>query len=85
MAHRFVIADVFTATPFGGNQLAAFPDARRPTDGSFAWTIDQGVAMGRSSRLEISAEKRGGHAVRVMAGGATVVVGEGSMTVPPES
>jgi trans-2,3-dihydro-3-hydroxyanthranilate isomerase len=28
MAHRFVIADVFTATAFGGNQLAVFPDAR---------------------------------------------------------
>src|SRR6266540_1034503 len=28
MSHRFVIADVFTPTPFGGNQLAVFPDAR---------------------------------------------------------
>src|SRR4029453_12972608 len=28
MAHRFVIADVFTQTAFGGNQLAVFPDAR---------------------------------------------------------
>lgn len=28
MAHRFAIADVFTETAFGGNQLAVFPDAR---------------------------------------------------------
>lgn len=28
MDHRFVIADVFSATPFGGNQLAVFPDAQ---------------------------------------------------------
>ena len=32
MAHRFVIADVFTARPFGGNQLAVFPDARGLSD-----------------------------------------------------
>ncbi|MBM3732761.1 MAG: PhzF family phenazine biosynthesis protein [Acidimicrobiia bacterium] len=28
MSYRFVIADVFTETAFGGNQLAVFPDAR---------------------------------------------------------
>ncbi len=27
-AYRFVLADVFTTTPFGGNQLAVFTDAR---------------------------------------------------------
>lgn len=32
MSHRFVIADVFTATAFGGNQLAIFPDARGLSD-----------------------------------------------------
>jgi trans-2,3-dihydro-3-hydroxyanthranilate isomerase len=32
MPHHFVIADVFTATPFGGNQLAVFPDARGLSD-----------------------------------------------------
>lgn len=38
--------------------------------------------MGRPSRLEASAEKRGGRTVAVMVGGSTVLVGEGSMTVP---
>ncbi|MBL1067826.1 PhzF family phenazine biosynthesis protein [Streptomyces sp. 7-21] len=28
MRYRFVLADVFTDQPFGGNQLAVFPDAR---------------------------------------------------------
>ena len=28
MSYRFVIADVFTETAFGGNQLAVFPDGR---------------------------------------------------------
>ncbi len=32
MSHRFVIADVFTETAFGGNQLAVFPDARGLSD-----------------------------------------------------
>lgn len=32
MPHHFVIADVFTETPFGGNQLAVFPDARGLSD-----------------------------------------------------
>src|SRR6202043_2987145 len=32
MAHKFIIADVFTETAFGGNQLAVFPDATKLTD-----------------------------------------------------
>jgi trans-2,3-dihydro-3-hydroxyanthranilate isomerase len=32
MPHRFVIADVFTETAFGGNQLAVFPDGRGLSD-----------------------------------------------------
>src|SRR5579864_8063644 len=32
MAYKFVIADVFTDKPFGGNQLAVFPDARGISD-----------------------------------------------------
>ncbi|MFL5386728.1 MAG: PhzF family phenazine biosynthesis protein [Longimicrobiaceae bacterium] len=51
-------------------------------EGVFTWTIDQGVKMGRPSLLEASAEKRDGRAVRVMAGGCTVLVAEGSITVP---
>ena len=30
--YRFLIADVFSATPFGGNQLAVLPDARGLSD-----------------------------------------------------
>ena len=32
MTYSFVIADVFTRTAFGGNQLAVFPDARGLSD-----------------------------------------------------
>ena len=51
-------------------------------DGTFTWRIDQGIAMGRPSVIEASADKRRGRTVRVKAGGSTVLVGEGHMTVP---
>jgi trans-2,3-dihydro-3-hydroxyanthranilate isomerase len=51
-------------------------------EGTFTWRIDQGVAMGRPSRLEATAEKRAGQVVRVKVGGATVITGEGTMEVP---
>jgi trans-2,3-dihydro-3-hydroxyanthranilate isomerase len=51
-------------------------------EGAFTWRIDQGVAMGRPSRLEATAEKRGGRVVRVKVGGATVLSAEGAMNVP---
>jgi trans-2,3-dihydro-3-hydroxyanthranilate isomerase len=51
-------------------------------DGVFSWTIDQGVKMGRPSLLAASAEKRDGATVRVMVGGASVLVAEGTITVP---
>lgn len=51
-------------------------------DGNFSWTIDQGVKMGRPSLLEAAAEKRDGRAGRVMVGGSTVLVADGSIQVP---
>jgi trans-2,3-dihydro-3-hydroxyanthranilate isomerase len=51
-------------------------------EGTFTWRIDQGVAMGRASRLEATAEKRGGKVVRVKVGGSTVISAEGTMNVP---
>lgn len=52
------------------------------SEGDFAYPIEQGVAMGRPSRLEASAEKRGGRVVRIKVGGATCIVGEGAMEIP---
>jgi len=70
------------ATGSGAAALAGCLADRLTSDGTFAWLIDQGVAMGRPSRLEIWAERRGGRTVAVKVGGSTVLVGEGSMTVP---
>lgn len=50
------------------------------TDCSSSWTISQGMAMGRPSRIEASAEKKNGKLIRVAVGGPTVIVGEGLMT-----
>lgn len=47
--------------------------------GTFTWQIDQGVAMGRPSKLEATAEKRDGRVVRVKVGGATVIAAEGHL------
>jgi trans-2,3-dihydro-3-hydroxyanthranilate isomerase len=48
-------------------------------EGIFTWRIDQGVAMGRPSLIEASAEKRAGRIARLKVGGYSVIVGEGSM------
>jgi trans-2,3-dihydro-3-hydroxyanthranilate isomerase len=71
------------ATGSGAVALAGVLASRLPApEGSFTWRIDQGVAMGRPSKLEASAEKRGGRIVRIKVGGATVITGEGTMSVP---
>ena len=71
------------ATGSGAAALAGCLASRLPErDGTFTWNIDQGVALGRPSQIEASAEKRHGRTVKVMAGGAAVLVGEGTMKVP---
>lgn len=72
--------------PATGSAAAALAgslaDAARPEEGTFSWHVDQGVAMGRPSVIEISADKRGGRTVRIRVGGSTVITGEGSLRVP---
>jgi trans-2,3-dihydro-3-hydroxyanthranilate isomerase len=71
------------ATGSAAVALAGVLAARLPAaEGIFTWRIDQGIAMGRPSKLEASAEKRGGRVVRVKVGGATVLSAEGEMNVP---
>ncbi|PYN44543.1 MAG: hypothetical protein DMD95_10435 [Candidatus Rokuibacteriota bacterium] len=70
------------ATGSASATLAGCLADRLPSDGDFTWTIDQGIAMGRPSLLEASAEKRRGRTVQVKVGGTTVLVGEGTMAVP---
>jgi trans-2,3-dihydro-3-hydroxyanthranilate isomerase len=51
-------------------------------DGTCAWRIDQGVAMGRPSLIDAAADKQAGRVVRIHVGGSTVIVGDGAMSVP---
>lgn len=50
-------------------------------EGSFHWRIAQGVEMGRPSVLEARAQKKAGAVVATWIGGASVLVGEGSIEV----
>lgn len=51
-------------------------------DGVLAWTLLQGIEMGRPSRLEIEAVKRGGEVVATRVGGTAVRVSSGEMECP---
>lgn len=60
--------------------LAGVLASRLPgAEGISTFQISQGVAMGRPSRLEATAEKRAGRVVRVKVGGTTVITAEGTM------
>lgn len=51
-------------------------------DGTLTWQVDQGVEMGRPSRLELSAGLRDGNVTAVRVGGSAVLVSEGTLRVP---
>ncbi len=59
---------------------AALGDRSTEREGDFTWSIDQGVRIGRPSRIEAVARKKDGKLVSVEVGGPSVVVGEGFMT-----
>jgi trans-2,3-dihydro-3-hydroxyanthranilate isomerase len=68
------------AAAMAGLMAANAPEA----DGEFALRMAQGVEMGRPSRLDTRAEKRGGKVVAVHVAGGAVLVMEGSIEVPDE-
>ena len=72
--------------PATGSACAALAGtlAERLTErqGSFHWHVQQGVAMGRPSYIEASADKEDGRVMRIHIAGATTIVAQGVMTVP---
>jgi trans-2,3-dihydro-3-hydroxyanthranilate isomerase len=63
--------------------LSGYLAIRAPErDGTLRWTVDQGVEMGRPSRLELEADKQDGAITAVRVGGSTVIVSEGEMRLP---
>jgi trans-2,3-dihydro-3-hydroxyanthranilate isomerase len=70
------------ATGSANAALAGYLAARTPRlDGTLRWTVAQGIEMGRPSRLELEADKRGGEIVAVRVGGRAVVVSDGTLRV----
>lgn len=62
--------------------LAGYLAARAPQkDGTLVWTVDQGIEMGRPSRLEIEADKSAGAITAIRVGGNAVLVSEGTFTL----
>lgn len=51
-------------------------------EGSFWWTVEQGLEMGRPSLIRVGAERSGGATSRVQVGGSAVEVSRGVMTLP---
>lgn len=51
-------------------------------EGTLRWTIDQGVEMGRPSRINVEADKSGGAITAIRVGGMSVLMGEGQLNVP---
>jgi trans-2,3-dihydro-3-hydroxyanthranilate isomerase len=61
------------ATAFAGLLALAEPD------GEVTWTIDQGVEMGRPSRIAVTADVSAGRPRWVRVAGRSVVVAEGTL------
>ncbi|HLA89415.1 MAG TPA: PhzF family phenazine biosynthesis protein [Gemmatimonadaceae bacterium] len=72
--------------PATGSAAACFAGylaarAQQP-DGTFAWTVDQGIEMRRASRLEIEADKTAGTITAIRVGGRAVLISEGTLRAP---
>ncbi len=69
--------------PATGSAVAAFggwlamKDAK--AEGAFAWTVDQGIEMGRPSHLTVSVDKAAGAVTAVRVAGQAVLVSEGRL------
>lgn len=69
--------------PATGSAIASFGGwlamKESKADGDFAWTVRQGVEMGRPSLLEVRASKAGGAVTSVKVAGHAVLTGEGRL------
>lgn len=70
------------ATGSANAALAGYLAARTPRTGTLRWVAQQGIEMGRPSRLEIEADKSADGAITaVRVGGAAVLMAEGRLRV----
>jgi trans-2,3-dihydro-3-hydroxyanthranilate isomerase len=72
--------------PATGSAIASFGGwlamKESKADGEFAWTIRQGIEMGRPSLLEVRATKAGGAVTAVKVAGRAVITGDGRLRLP---
>ena len=62
--------------------LGGYLALRTPRDeATLRWVVEQGVEMGRPSRIEIEVDKHGGRPTAVRVGGGSVLVAEGTLHV----
>jgi trans-2,3-dihydro-3-hydroxyanthranilate isomerase len=65
--------------------LAGFLTAARPGHGTAHWVVDQGVEMGRPSRMQVECDRAGGRITAVRVGGTSVMVSEARLVTLPRS
>ena len=69
------------ATGSAAGALCAYLASLAPdSDGEFVFTLDQGVEMGRPSRIEVTVEKQGGAVGAVLIGGTCVEMMRGQLS-----
>jgi trans-2,3-dihydro-3-hydroxyanthranilate isomerase len=62
--------------------LAGFLALRADTrDGTLRWIVDQGVEMGRPSRLELEVDVKRGQLAAIRVGGCSVLVSSGTLYI----
>jgi trans-2,3-dihydro-3-hydroxyanthranilate isomerase len=66
------------AAALAGYLAATLP----PGNGTLRWVVDQGIEMGRPSRMHVECDRDGDRVVAVRLGGSAVMVAEGSLAVP---
>jgi trans-2,3-dihydro-3-hydroxyanthranilate isomerase len=86
-ARMFAPAFGIGEDPATGSAVAALAGAlvartTGPVGTRAAWTVDQGVLMGRPSRIDASAAKADGGKLTIEIGGSTVLMGTGTMILP---
>ncbi|NPV75770.1 MAG: PhzF family phenazine biosynthesis protein [Anaerolineae bacterium] len=70
------------ATGAGATALGGYLGSRNPqTDGMLKWIIEQGIEMGRPSKLEVETDKKNGQITAIRVGGSCVMVSEGLINI----
>lgn len=73
------------ATGAGATALGGYLGTRDPiANGTLQWIIEQGIEVGRPSKLEVETDKENGHITAIRVGGSCVMVSEGLINISLE-